>query len=83
MTDRTSEDFLDFTIDDLLAELDRRSVTMVASLEVEGEGDSEDPDYDNRVRFYHSGDPFARVGHADLLMTHIRRQTRSMLEFMD
>jgi|13_taG_2_1085334.scaffolds.fasta_scaffold36901_3 hypothetical protein len=82
MEGRTSEDFLEFSTDDLIEEIARRSVTLVAAIEVEGEG-VEGEDYPNRFKFLHSGDPFARTGLCDLLLTHIRRENRVFLDYME
>lgn len=82
MEGRTSEDFLEFSMDDLLQEIARRSTTFVAAIEIEGEG-SEGEDHPNRLRFIHSGDPFARTGLCDLLFTHIRRDNRVFLDYME
>jgi len=82
MGERTSEDFLEFSTDDLIEEISRRSVTLVAAIEIEGEG-VEGDNYPSRVRFVHSGDPFARTGLCDLLFTHIRRESRVFLDYME
>ncbi len=82
-SDRTSADFVEFTIDDLIEELSRRSVTITLSLEVQAEGLISDDATNNRVKFHHDGDPFARVGMCELLLTHIRRNARAMLDGME
>lgn len=78
--ERSSADFMEFTTDELVDELQRRSTTMVLAMDVESAG-SEGESTGMDVKVSHSGDTFARVGLADLLSTHIRRTSRSLLDF--
>lgn len=80
---RNSEDFLEFDTNDLIEELSRRCMTLVLAAEFEGEGEVGDEELPSRIKFHHYGYPFAKIGLADLLFCHIRRQGRELLDYLE
>lgn len=83
MHERDSEDFLEFSTSELIEEICRRSVTMVLAVEEEGQGYLTDEEYANRIKIHHSGDPFARAGMCELLLCHIRKNNRLLLDYLE
>ena len=82
--DHTSEDFMQFSNEDLIQELCRRSLTLILAMEIESKREvDDDDDSDNKIRVFHSGDIFARAGMSQVLSTHIRRMACSMLDDLE